>query len=151
MGEKLRLEKILVRDIMHDVTPVPLEASITEAAKIMNKKIIGSILAVKDREPVGMLTERDILRKVVAKGKDPRTTSISEVMSSPLITAHKDTTLMEALEIFRKHYIRRLLITDDDGKIIGIITHRNVVLSIPTTYFAKQRARRTIVSSETTF
>lgn len=145
----MRLEKIRVKDIMHDVTTVPIEASITEAAKIMNRKLIGSILAVKEGEPVGMLTERDILRKVVAKGKDPKTTSIYEIMTSPLITTHKDTTLSDALKIFRKHYIRRLLITDDDGKIIGIITHRNVVLSVPTTYFAKQRARRSLLSAET--
>lgn len=144
----MRLEKIRVKDIMHGVTPVPMESSITEVAKIMNRKLIGSVLVVKDGEPVGMLTERDILRKVVAKGKDPRTTSIYEVMSSPLITTHKDTALPEALKIFRKHYIRRLLITDDDGKIVGIITHRNVVLSISTTYFAKQRARRSILSTE---
>lgn len=144
----MRLEKICVKDIMHDVTPVPIEVSITEAAKIMSRKLIGSVLAVKDGEPVGMLTERDILRKVVAKGRDPRTTSVYEIMSSPLITTHKDTLLLDALAIFRKRYIRRLLITDDDGKITGIITHRNVVLSVPTTYFARQRARRSLLSVE---
>ena len=144
----MRLEQIRVKDIMHDVTPVPIESSITEAAKIMNRKLIGSVLAVKDGEPVGIVTERDILRKVVAKGKDPRTTSVYEIMNSPLITTHKDTLLPDALSIFRKHYIRRLLITDDDGKIIGIITHRNVVLSVPTTYFARQRARRSLLSAE---
>jgi len=144
----LRLEQIRVKDIMHDVTPVSIEASITEAAKIMNRKLIGSVLVVKDGEPVGMLTERDILRKVVAKSKDPRTTSVYEIMSSPLITTHKDTLLPDALSIFRKRYIRRLLITDDDGKIIGIITHRNVVLSVPTTYFARQRARKSLLSVE---
>ena len=140
---------MLVKEIMtNKIVTIDCNVTILDACNRYRDYKVGCLIITDKDRFVGIVTERDILRKVVAKGKDPRTTSVYEIMNSPLITTHKDTLLPDALSIFRKHYIRRLLITDDDGKIVGIITHRNVVLSVPTTYFARQRARRSLLSAE---
>lgn len=100
--------------------------SVCESARIMRDQGIGSVIVTKDDKPIGIVTERDILYKVVAEGKDPTKTLLKEVMSSPLISVPIGTTVREALTIMVKHNIRRLLIRDDD-KIVGIISQRSYV------------------------
>jgi len=117
---------ITVKDVMHGVTTIDSEASVAEAGRVMTAKEIGSILVAKNGEPIGMLTERDILRKVVAAGLDPATTKVSQVMSAPLITIPSTTGLDVAGKKMIDKKIRRLLVTENE-KIIGIVTARDMV------------------------
>ncbi|MCS7116928.1 MAG: CBS domain-containing protein, partial [Nitrososphaerota archaeon] len=87
---------------------------------------IGSLIVTKGGKPVGIVTERDILYKVVAEGKDPLKTPLKEIMSSPIISVPKGTTVREALSIMVRHNFRRLLIRDGD-RIVGIISQRSCV------------------------
>ena len=61
-----------VKEIMHSVTKVPPYSTISQAARIMDEKIIGSVLVEENKKVVGIMTERDILRKIVAKGRNSR-------------------------------------------------------------------------------
>lgn len=117
---------VKVEDIMHDITLVDKDASISEAAKIMSAKEVGSILVAERNKPVGILTERDILKKVTAMGLDPKTTKINQIMNAPLITVPADASLEEASKIMLRKRIRRLPVIKDK-KIVGMISARSMV------------------------
>jgi len=101
-------------------------ASISEAAKLMAEKNRGSVLAGRGGEPVGILTERDILRKVVAKSLDTQATKVKDVMTTSLVTIDYDKPLREAIDLMNRKGMRRMLVTQD-GKIIGIFTLRDII------------------------
>ena len=114
-----------VRHVMtKNIISVKNAASVVEAASVMVKNDIGSVVVAKDGNPVGILTERDILKKCCPVcGKDLK---VEEIMSAPLITIDADASLGEAAMLMSDNKIRRLLVTEK-GKIVGIITERDVL------------------------
>ena len=105
------------------------KATISEAAKVMDSYNIGSLLVEEDSRITGIITERDILRKIVAQDKDPRNIPIKEVMRTPLVTVSPDQTVEEANDIMQKNKIRRLPV-ESGGEITGMITLRDVSKSL---------------------
>jgi len=105
--------------------------SVNESAKIMKTNGISSIL-VKDRSDTikGIVTERDILYRVVAEVKGTFKVSIGSIMSSPLVTVEKETSCIEAIMIMRKKGLRRLPVVDK-GNIVGIVTLMSLVGNMP--------------------
>lgn len=133
-----------VRDVMHRVTLVDGDKSVAETAKIMMRtattvtREIGSVLVAKNNEPIGILTERDILKKVVATGLDPAVTKISQVMSAPLITVPVDMSVGEASRIMIEKGIRRLPVTEGN-KIVGIITTRDITREMAARFLSRKK------------
>jgi len=133
-----------VKDVMHRVTLVNGDTSVAETAKIMTTaattvtREIGSVLVATNNEPVGILTERDILKKVVAAGLDPAVTKISQVMSAPLITVPADTSIGEASKIMIEKGIRRLPVTEGN-KIVGIITVRDITREMAARFLRRKK------------
>jgi|SRR3989338_4652001 len=109
-----------VREIMHHAEYAPAGLSVAEAARLMEQKQLDSML-VKQAGAIGIFTERDILRKVVARGRDPAQVSVSEIMSSPLHTIDVEHGAEEASELMERHCIRRLVAIDRGG-IAGIVS-----------------------------
>jgi CBS domain-containing protein len=101
--------------------------SVKSAIKLMVKKNIGSIVVTADSssDPVGILTERDILKSIAYKRIRPEITKIEEVMSTPILSAEADTTLGDAAQLMIKKNIRRLLVKEGN-KYVGIITQRDL-------------------------
>lgn len=119
-----------VKDIMSkDVVTIAPEALMAEAAKIMGEKHIGSLIVTKYDTPVGIVTERDLLSKVLALEKDPKTERVETVMSYPLITIGPTSKIKEAAQqmILRKS---RLAVFDS-GKLVGVITASDLIRSLP--------------------
>lgn len=116
---------MIVKEIMHNITKIPSDTSVSEVARIMDKKIIGSVLIEENHNVIGIMTERDILRKVVAKGKNPDQLTVKDIMSYPIITINADEDILEASKLMDKHKIRRLIVTEE-GKIVGIITVNSI-------------------------
>ncbi len=110
-----------VKDIMHNVTKMPFSATVVEAANVMDQKNIGSILVEENKKVVGIVTERDILKKIVAKQKNADKVTIKEIMNFPILTIDSDTSVMEASNIIATKNIRRLIITEKN-EIVGIVT-----------------------------
>lgn len=106
------------------MTAVASNLTIHDAAKAMADSKIDSILVFENGEIIGIMTEKDILRDVVAKGLDPKKTTVKKITKSPLITIQKDATVREAIEIMKKHDIRRLIVMDK--RPIGLITQKMV-------------------------
>jgi CBS domain-containing protein len=116
---------MIVSDIMHSATIVEPEMTVSEAAKLMRKKEIGSVLVRIHSKKWGMVTERDILNKVVAEDIRSTKISVSDIMTDLRCTIEADSPLEDAGEIFNREKIRRLPVKEK-GKIVGIITSRDV-------------------------
>jgi signal-transduction protein with cAMP-binding, CBS, and nucleotidyltransferase domain len=105
---------------------VPVDATIEEAAQAMQLHNIGSLLIKDGEEFVGIVTQTDFSQKVVSKGMETETTSVSEIMTSPMFTMDRYSTIEEANAFMRKHRIGHLGVTDDD-KIVGILSISNLL------------------------
>lgn len=119
-------KEIIVKEAMKtNLAIVKPELSILESAKIMKKRKIGNVLVTKDDLLVGILTESDIIKKVVAEGEKPEDISVAEVMSTPVIVVDPYVSLEEAMKTMGKCNVRRLPVIEDD-ELIGIITQKDI-------------------------
>jgi signal-transduction protein with cAMP-binding, CBS, and nucleotidyltransferase domain len=125
---------IKARDIMHETTVLPPQASVKEVAELMSEKNIGSVLIGGADDLQGILTERDIIKKVVSKGLDPNTVKAGEVMSTPVVTVDAAADIYQMASIFSENSIRRLPVVEE-GRIIGILTTRDVTKSLIPGFF----------------
>jgi len=120
----------VVRGIMKSpVVTIDSESPVTEVAKVMAKHHVGGIVVTIEGKPGAMVTERDILEKVVATGADASKTSVGRIMSKPLITASEDLSIIEAIMLMRRKKVRRLPILEE-GRLIGIVTERDLLKAI---------------------
>lgn len=116
----------LVEDIMSkDVVTITPEASMAEAARIMGARHIGSLIVEIEGRPEGIVTERDLLSNVLAKGKDPEKTSVKEVMSSPLMTVSPTATIREMAQTMISKKGRLVVFR------VGIVTAADLIKSLP--------------------
>jgi signal-transduction protein with cAMP-binding, CBS, and nucleotidyltransferase domain len=102
------------------------DKSTVSAAMLMTEKRIGSLVVTRENKPVGIVTERDMLKKVLSEGRNPETTKVAEIMTSHLVTVEHDKPLREALDLMNRRGIRRMLVTHE-GQISGIFTQRDVL------------------------
>ncbi len=100
--------------------------SVAQAAKDMQKSGSTEAIVVSDSSPVGIVTERDILYKVVAVGADPSSVKVSEIMSSPVATVEEGSKVADAIAMMSKMGVRRLGVTRN-GKLVGMVTQKAVV------------------------
>jgi CBS domain-containing protein len=122
---------VLVRDIMtKDVRVVRPDTLVKEVVATMNKFNIGSIVVVKSDRPVGVITERDILRRIVEPCLAPETLRAREVMTSPVITIGDTASIDEAARIMARKRVKRLLVMDNE-KLAGIVTFTDIVTQVP--------------------
>ncbi|MDQ1280898.1 MAG: hypothetical protein QG670_2161 [Thermoproteota archaeon] len=121
-----------VEEIMSN-NPVTIgpEASMAEASKIMGDKHIGSLIVVVQGKPEAIVTERDLLSKILARGRDPKTVKVNEVMSSPLVTISLTSTIKEAARMMIEKKGR--LVVFREGKLTGIVTAADLIRSMPDT------------------
>jgi len=105
---------------------VSSELTVTDAAKVMNESKVDSVLVFENESVIGIVTDKDILGGVVAKGIDPSKITIKEITHKPVIKIHKDAKVKDAIELMTKHDIRRLIV-EDDQRNIGIISRKKIV------------------------
>jgi len=102
------------------------QESVKDAADLMAKQDIGSILVTQSGKYVGIVTERDLVRKVTQKALDPTSVSLKDIISEPLITIDANAGLGEATALMASRKIRRVLVVDDDGNFLGLFTQRDL-------------------------
>jgi CBS domain-containing protein len=125
---------MLARDIM---TPDPAccspDTPLDQVAKMMIQNNCGEIPIVdRSNHPVGVVTDRDIVCRVVAEGKNPSGHTAASTMTSPAIAVRADATIDEVLATMESHQIRRVLVQDDGGCCAGIIAQADVASAMPT-------------------
>lgn len=115
-----------IRDVMtENVVTIKGGYSVKHAASIMNRFEIGCLVVVKDGVVMGIVTERDLLRKIVTEGRDPEKTKVSEIMSRPVIVVAPDTPLEEAIKLMVRHKIKKLPVMEryqGEDRLIGLVT-----------------------------
>ena len=111
-----------------DVATVDRKTTVLEAAKTMNQRRIGAVVVSEGDRVVGIFTERDILNRIVAVGKDPKTTPVGEVMTSPMACCRRDTSLAECKTVMSQKRIRHLPVVED-GKLYGMISAGDILAS----------------------
>jgi len=109
-----------------DFLTIDADKSVWEAARAMRDKGVGNILVTVNGEPVGIVTERDILNKIAAEDLLASKIQVRKIMSSPLISVTTDTPLEEAIKLMAKYHIRTLYVTEN-GKPYGLLNMRAIV------------------------
>jgi CBS domain-containing protein len=123
----------VVRDIMtKEIVTIDGDKTALEAAKLMAEKGISSLFVMKDAQPVGIVTERDFIKKICAKELPIAQVKIAEIMSKILTTADPEMPIEVAVQRMINHKIRRLPIMEG-GKIVGIITVTDLAKHLRTT------------------
>ncbi len=119
------MDEYFARDIMkEDVITIEHSAAVTEAARKMAEKEIGCVIVTNQGRPIGILTERDIVR-LVSLNKSPMSSSVSEVMSSPLISLSPDDSIWELAEEMKIRKIHKMPIVHEN-KVVGIVTTSDI-------------------------
>ena len=116
-----------IRDIMTS-NPRTVEPSktVVDAARIMKQEDAGVVPVTENGRLTGMVTDRDIAIRVVAEGKDPKSTTVREVASTDLVTIDPQQDLDEALRLMAKHQVRRLPVVEEDGRLVGVVAQADV-------------------------
>jgi CBS domain-containing protein len=123
---------VIVRDVMSkDVKVVRPDTTMKEVVATMNKFNIGSIIVVQGGRPVGIITERDILRREVEPSLAAETLTAKHVMTSPVMTINENATLEEAARLMAKKKAKRLPVMNG-SRLVGIITYTDIVFKVPT-------------------
>jgi CBS domain-containing protein len=107
---------------------VTFETPIAEAAQLMESEDIGSLPVLEGDQLAGMITDRDIVLRAVAKGKDPRGMPVREVASRELVTVYAEDDLANALKKMASEQVRRLPVVDEDNRLVGVLSQADVAL-----------------------
>ena len=103
--------------------------TVSDAAKQMRDKNVGSIVVLdSDKKPLGMVTDRDIAVRVVAEGKDPKSTHLKEIMSKETVVLRQDQGIFETTKMMSEKGIRRIPVVDTEGKLAGIICLDDLIM-----------------------
>jgi CBS domain-containing protein len=115
-----------VRDVMtSNPTTCTVEASVADAAKVMAQEDVGPIPVMEGARLVGILTDRDIVVRVVAEGRDPQSTTVGEVASTDLATVSPDENLDRALQLLAEQQVRRLPVVDGET-LVGVVAQADI-------------------------
>jgi CBS domain-containing protein len=123
-----------VQDAMTS-NPCAIDADkpVSYAAKMMKDEDVGLAPIVEGGRLVGTVTDRDIVTRVIAEGRDPNSTSVRDIASTDLVTIDPQQELGEALQLMAQHQVRRLPVVEEDGKLVGVVAQADVAEHAPST------------------
>jgi len=115
-----------IKEVMtSDVRACKPNANVVEAAKLMAKEDVGPIPVVEGGRLVGLVTDRDIVVRVIAEGRDPKSTTVGEIASRDLVTVSPDENLDDALKLLADQQVRRLPVVDGE-RLVGIVAQADI-------------------------
>jgi len=109
------------------IVTATLDDTVFDVARRMRDQHVGCVVVVRDERPVGMLTDRDLVLRVVAEGLDPRVVLVSSIVTYEAVTVLRTDGFETAVRTMREHGIRRVPIVDGDGRVTGIVTADDLV------------------------
>ena len=116
-----------VRNFMvNNVMTIETDAFVMDAVKIMNQHAIGCLIVNENGSPVGIVTERDLLKRLLAKSKNPKKTRVQEIMSKPLIVAKPDMEIEEVINLMFDRKVKKIPIVEG-GKLLGLVTFTDLL------------------------
>jgi CBS domain-containing protein len=134
----LKVDDVMVKEVI----TIDQNSTVKEAAEVMNKFEIGCLIAVRKGKAIGMITERDLLKRIVAEARDATKTKVKDVMSSPLVVIEPNVELEEAIKLMFQMKIKKLPVVDGK-RLVGLITLTDIVRFQPQMIkLLKQLAKR---------
>ena len=124
--EEPKVESIMERKVM----AVDLNANSRDCARAMAKRGVSCAVITQSNSAIGIVTERDLVSKVLAEGMDSKNVLVRDIMSTPLITITPDAYVSQAADVMAKYRIRRLVVIDRQGALIGIVTAGDIARSL---------------------
>jgi CBS domain-containing protein len=121
----LKIREVMVKDVI----TIREKATVKEAVELMNKQEIGCLIVTENRKPAGIVTERDMLKRILVEDKDPKKTKISEIMSKPLVVGKPQMSIEDAAKLMFKRKIKKLPVADN-GHLVGLVTLTDLVRSL---------------------
>src|SRR5438552_10878514 len=119
-----------IREVMtSNPSTIEPDGNVVEAARIMKQEDAGVVPVTENGRLTGMVTDRDIAIRVVAEGKDPQSTKVSEVASTDLVTIDPQQDLDEALRLMAQHKVRRLPVVEEGGVLVGVVAQADIARS----------------------
>lgn len=117
-----------IRSIIENQEIVSASGAMTvrDAARLMKKHRVGAMMVVEDGKLAGVFTERDVVNRVVAEDKDPRTTRLAEVMTRDPMTVHPDRPFPDALHLMHEHGFRHVPVVEN-GRPVGVVSARDAL------------------------
>ena len=116
-----------IRDLMvSDVVTVEPGASIVEAAQRMIEEKRGPLPVVEGDRVVAMITDRDVIARVVAEGRDPNACTVQDIATKELVTARPDQDIDDARQLMSEHELDRVLVTEEGDRLVGIISEGDI-------------------------
>jgi CBS domain-containing protein len=106
------------------------EATVIEAVRLMVAELVGALAVLQGDKLVGVFTERDLMKRVVARGLDPGTTPVGEVMTPNVRTVPDETSVTQAIEIMRTNHFRHLPIVDGGGRLVSMVALRYLLYDV---------------------
>jgi len=132
---KLKTSDVMVKKVI----TVDEKASVKEAADTMNEFEIGSVIATRKGKPVGIITERDLLKRIVSESRNAEKTRVKEIMSSPLFVISSDTDLVEAARLMFEMRIKKLPVTKKN-RLVGLVSLTDIARAQPMTKYLQELA-----------
>ncbi len=117
----------LLRNSTRPVISVQEDATVEDAVRTMVRHQIGAVIVLRGDEMAGIFSERDVLDKIVLARRDPATTPVFAVMTSPVVATDGNAGDAEAAETMTEHHIRHLPIVDEERKVVGVVSLRHVM------------------------
>jgi CBS domain-containing protein len=114
----MRVGEIMARHVEF----IPGEASVAEAAEMMGELDVGALPVGRAAALDGVVTDRDILYRVVAEGRDSRATPVRDVTSRPVIGCGAEDSVQAAMDLMAAHHVRRLAVREESGRVVGWVT-----------------------------
>ncbi|MFW9967847.1 MAG: cyclic nucleotide-binding/CBS domain-containing protein [Candidatus Thorarchaeota archaeon] len=126
----MMVDTLLVKDVMtKSVRVTGPDSSVKEVVATMNRFNIGSIIVVQDNKPVGVISERDILRRVVEPCLSPETIAARQIMTHPVITICESASVAEVVKIMAEKRVRKIPVMKKE-KLVGIITYTDILSKV---------------------
>ena len=117
-----------VKDAMtSQPTSIDPSQTVGDAARVMRDQDVGSLPVTEQGRLVGVITDRDITVRVVAFSRDPSMTTVEDVMTPDPVTVHFEAPVEKALAVMRSHQVRRLVVVDDEGLLVGLVSLDDVL------------------------
>ena len=128
------MSKKKCRDIMtEDVVTATPDDTVVEVARLMKTEDIGPVLIVDNQQSktlVGIVTDRDLVLKVIAEGRDPQTTRVGDVMSKKLVTSYTDDEVETAMKSMAQFQLRRIPVVEQNMRLVGIISQADIATRV---------------------
>ena len=116
-----------VREAMtSNPSAIDADKPVADAAKMMTDENVGLAPIVEGDRLIGTVTDRDIVTRVIAQGRDPQSTSVREIASTDLVTVEPQQELNEALQLMAQHQVRRLPVVEEGGRLVGVVAQADI-------------------------